>query len=155
MKAIIAILVLSAAAGLVWALSQDSTPDRVVTAPTVEEPVVVEAQPAELLDVFADEDEELVVEAEVEEDAVGPYAHLDIMKPRRIAQRQLPDGRYEVDILTPVFFGDGRKKNIIRRIQAVPKLWPADRVQQRRMTAADEERMRIKEEQAKAAGGGQ
>ena len=148
MKAILSVVVVVAVAGLVWALSQDSAPERLSTEPVVLEEVEDVPEPVELLAVFDDEVEaELVVE-EAEVAPVGPYAHMDITEPRVVDRRQLPDGRWEIDVLTPVYFGNGTKKNIIRRIQAMPRVWPKDRMAQRQMTEADHERARIRAERA-------
>ena len=136
---------LAIVAGLIWMLGSDDPEPVAVTGP---EPVAeVEEAPEEKVELVSVWDEpEPEPEPEPESDPKGPYADLDLSKPHMLNRKRFPDGTVQVDWLAPIYI-DGKKKTIIRRFTARPRIISRDRIQKRPAPTAAQEagRERLRE----------
>lgn len=128
--AIVAAVVVAGAA-LLWMLNgRDERGEQAQAPPPVEAAEEVAMEPAAMalppeLEDF--EVEEVVSEEEVED--IKPLHVGELKKPKVISRKGLPDGRIEVRILSPIYYGNGKTKNLIRVLRASPRKMKSDTIQ--------------------------
>lgn len=125
----IVVAVVAVGALLFWLLGgreergdQPQAPPPVEVQETEEDPVAM-ALPPELDDMEIDE---VVSEEEVKD--IKPLHKGKLTKPKILGKTKLADGRIEVRILSPVYYGDGRQRNLIRVLRASPRQMKRDAI---------------------------
>jgi hypothetical protein len=133
MKLLFGLLAVGALGALVYVLvtsdrgrpeSQQADP---VAAPIVEPaPQTADLVTPQMPPLPAEVEEEL---GDLEEEE--PFQFEEVDTPRVLSREKLPDGRVQVKILSPVYYGDGTKKTLIRVLTGTPRYMKRERVMQR------------------------